>query len=180
MNLLFSKLAQLSSASNVFTSMLSSRNGVLEDVLGLEDTFWSPWPWRSSPWSRGLKSSKTALSSALGQPFFLNCWNFADRLKKNFRRRFLPENAWKKFWRPLIFFFFFEIAWKRFLKTFFFENTCACVLGPWPRVFLFLASRGSVLGRAVLGLGFFCVLGLQPCVLDSTSVIQRTLLLVLA
>ena len=46
---------------------------------------------------------------------------------------------------------------KIFLKTFFFflENTCACVLGPWPwpRAFLSLASRGSVLGKAVLGLG---------------------------
>ena len=41
---------------------------------------------------------------------------------------------------------------KKFLKTFFLENTCGCVLGlervcprkscpcPWPRIFLFLAS----------------------------------------
>ena len=36
-------------------------------------------------------------------------------------------------------------------------------------VSLVLASRGSVLGKTVLGLGFFCVLGLKPCVLDSTS-----------
>ena len=44
------------------------------------------------------------------------------------------------------------------MKTFFLESTCACVLGPWPwpRAFLFLASRVSVLG-------------LEPCVLDSTS-----------
>ena len=61
------------------------------------------------------------------------------------------------------------------MKTFFLESTCACVLGPWPwpRAFLSLASRVSVLGMAVLGLGlgFFCVLGLglEPCVLDSTS-----------
>ena len=46
------------------------------------------------------------------------------------------------------------------MKTFFFfflESTCACVLGPWPwpRAFLSLASRVSVLGKAVLGLGFF-------------------------
>ena len=42
---------------------------------------------------------------------------------------------------------------------------------PLPRAFLSLASRVSVLGTAVLnlGLGFFCVLGLEPCVLDSTS-----------
>ena len=43
------------------------------------------------------------------------------------------------------------------MKTFFFfflESTCACVLGPWPwpRAFLSLASRVSVLGKA--GLGF--------------------------
>ena len=66
------------------------------------------------------------------------------------------------------------------MKIFFFfflESTCACVLGPWPwpRAFLSLASRVSVLGKAVLGLDlasdFFCVLGLglEPCVLNSTS-----------
>ena len=62
---------------------------------------------------------------------------------------------------------------KNFFEDLFLENTCGCVLGPWPwpRAFLSLASRGSVLGKAVLGLGlgFFCVLGLEPCVLDSTS-----------
>ena len=97
-------------------------------------------------------------------------------------------SAWKNIWKT----FFCEIARKIFVKTFFFffwdrlksfceglffflENTCACVLGPWPwpRAFLSLASRVSVLGKAVLGLGlglgFFCVLGLEPCILDSTS-----------
>ena len=44
---------------------------------------------------------------------------------------------------------------------FFLESTCAYVLGPWPwpRAFLSLASRVSVLGKAVLGLGlgfFLC------------------------
>ena len=39
-------------------------------------------------------------------------------------------------------------------------------LCPWS---LALASEVSVLGKAVLGFGFFCVLGLEPCVLDSTS-----------
>ena len=41
--------------------------------------------------------------------------------------------------------------------SFFLESTCACVFGswPWPRAFLSLASRVSVLGKAVLGLGFF-------------------------
>ena len=54
------------------------------------------------------------------------------------------------------------------MKTFFFFWR-ALALGPWPRAFLSLVSRVSVLGKAVLGLGFFCVLGLEPCVLDSTS-----------
>ena len=64
---------------------------------------------------------------------------------------------------------------KKILKTFFLENTCGCVLGPWPwpRAFLSLSSRGSVLKKAVLGLGlgfFLCPwLGLEPWVLDSTS-----------
>ena len=75
--------------------------------------------------------------------------------------------------------FLVEIACKIFVKTFFFfwRALALCVLGtwPWPRAFLSLASRVSVLGKAVLGLGlglgFFCVLGLglEPCVLDSTS-----------
>ena len=74
---------------------------------------------------------------------------------------------------------FVEIAWKIFVKTFFFlDSTCACVHGPWPGppAFLSLASRVSVLGKVVLGLGleFFCVLGLEPCVLDSTSAIQNS------
>ena len=41
------------------------------------------------------------------------------------------------------------------------------ILWPWPRAFLSLASRGTVLEKAVLGLG----LGLETCVLDSTSAI---------
>ena len=55
---------------------------------------------------------------------------------------------------------------KIFVKTFFFffffwRALALCVLGPWPwpRAFLSLASRVSVLGKAVLGLGlgfFLC------------------------
>ena len=57
-----------------------------------------------------------------------------------------------------------EIAWKKNFKDFFLENTCACVLGPWPwpRAFLSLASRVSVLGKAVLGLGLGFFLCLWP------------------
>ena len=65
---------------------------------------------------------------------FLNCWNFVDCLKKNFRRRFLLENNWKFFFR--IFFF-----WKKFLKTIFFGELLH--LCPW---FSALASSIPVLG----------------------------------
>ena len=41
---------------------------------------------------------------------------------------------------------------KIFEDVFFGEHLRLC---PWPRAFLSLASRGSVLGKAVLGLGFF-------------------------
>ena len=125
----------------------------------LEDTFWSPWPWprRSSPWPwpRGLKSSKIGLSSAWGQHYFLKCWNFVEHLKHFLENVFLWRSLEKVLWRPF----------------FFLESTCACVLGPWPwpRAFLSLALRVSVLGKAVLGLGFFFVsLALASRLLSST------------
>ena len=134
------------------------RGGVLEDTLSLEDvlkdTFWCPWPWpqRSSPWPQVLEncpalSSRTAL--------FFELLKFCRSPEKVLLKTFYFGENLK---------FFFE-------DLFFLENTCACVRGPWPHAFLSLASRGSVLGRAVLGLGlgFFFVLGLEPCVLDSTS-----------
>ena len=122
---------------------------------------WSP---RGRPWPRGhilksLASKPQVLEHCpvLGSrtALFLNRWNFVGkrqkhcgksaktiflvsssrdrlkkifkdlfRLKKNFEDFFLrsPE---EKFWRPF----------------FFFENTCVCVLGPWPREGLFLASK---------------------------------------
>ena len=63
-------------------------------------------------------------------------------------------SAWKLFWKT----FFRGDRLKNFCEDLFFfflESTCACVLGPWPRAFLSLASRVSVLGKAVLGLGLF-------------------------
>ena len=60
-------------------------------------------------------------------------------------------------------FFFFGDRLKNFFENVFFFFVEHLRLCPWPRAFLSLASRVSVLGKAVLGLG------LEPCVLDSTS-----------
>ena len=145
------------------------RGGVLEDVLGLEDVledrFWSPWPW-----PRDLKSSKIGLSSTRGQHYISGMLKFCGAVEKFFGKRFLVEIAWKIFVKTFLFFFLFFIFWRspeKFLWRpfffFFWRALALCVLGPWPRAFLSLASRVSVLGKAVLGLG------LEPCVLDSTS-----------
>ena len=73
-------------------------------------------------------------------------------------RRKRPETS-RKIWDDRFCFTLLEIAKKSFWGPFFFflENSCTCVLRPWPcpRAFLSLASRGSVLGKAVPGLGFF-------------------------
>ena len=65
--------------NQVELTCIISRGRVLEDVLGLEDvlqdSFWSPWP-------RSLRSSKIALSSARGQHYFLNRWNFVGKRQK--------------------------------------------------------------------------------------------------
>ena len=72
--------------------------------------------------------SRTALFFDLlkmGQPFFFFVRNFAEIL--------------------------------RFSRRPFFGDHCLarCNLGPWPRAFLSLVSRASVLSKSVLGLGFF-------------------------
>ena len=90
-----------------------------------------------------------------------------------------------KFWEALENFYgkrcFVEIAWKIVVKTFFFWRALALalvflVLGlglehscPWPRECL-SSERLSL----ALASDFFCVLGLEPCVLDSTSVLWWT------
>ena len=74
---------------------------------------------------------------------FFELLKFCEALENLFGKRFFSGDRLKNFSEDL---FFFEIA-------------CACVLGPWPRAFLSLASRVSVLGKAVLGLGlgfFLC------------------------
>ena len=72
------------------------RGGVLEDVLGLEDTFWNPWPWSLS------KSSKIALSSARGQHYFFELLKFCRSPEKHFDDLFFWRSPEKKFWRPFL------------------------------------------------------------------------------
>ena len=124
---------------------------------------WSP---RGRPWPRGhiLKSLALALASKVkslalaSRPQVLENWpvlgsrtarffgmlKFCGALEKFFGKRFFLKN----FCEDLFFFFFWRAL-------------ALCVLGPWPwpRAFLSLASRVSVLGKAVLGLGlgfFLC------------------------
>ena len=55
------------------------------------------------------------------------------------------------FWKT----FFCGDRLKNFCEDLFFFFGEHLRLCPWPRAYLFLASRVSVLGKAVLGLGFF-------------------------
>ena len=107
---------------------------------------WSP---RGRPWGRPrehiLKSLASKVKSLASRPQVLENWpvlgsrtavffellKFCGALEKFFRIRFFED----------LFFFFFEIAWKIFVKTFFFgEHLRLC---PWS---LALASSISVLG----------------------------------
>ena len=152
-------------ANLIFKSILSFKNW--RD--GNKNQRWSP---RGRPWPRGrprgqiLKSLALALASKVkslalalaSRPQVLENWpvlgsrtalffgklKFCGAVEKFFGKRFFVEIAWKIFVKT--FFFFFEIAWKIFVKTFFFfffflESTCA--LCPWS---LALASSIPVLG----------------------------------
>ena len=127
---------------------------------------------RWSPWGRPRGHIMKSLAS---KPQVLeNCPVLGSRTALVFEKlKFCwktPENP-RKFAKIFFCFPQVEIAWKKIFEDhfrlknvfedfFFSENTCACVLGPWAREDLSLASE------------FFCVLGLglEPCVLDSTSV----------
>ena len=135
---------------------------------------WSPWG-RSWPWGRPRGHILKSLASA-SRPQVLEICPvlgsrtalFLNRLTENLQRSFfwLPqvEIAWKKIFEDLFLLkknfedLFFWDRLKKFRRPFFFlENTCVCVLSPWPwpreGLSLALASK------------FFCVLGLEPCVL---------------
>ena len=120
--------------------------------------------------NRCIKGRKVGKKKKIGS-FSIACWlcntlpsfgiNYCFLSLQDLFRPFSPE---KNFWRP----FFWDRLKKNFEDLFFLENTCVCVVGPWPwpREGLSLALK------------FFCVLGLglEPCVLDSTSVNYSTVL----
>ena len=149
----------------------------------------SRYPWflkKLSVWSSEVESSRTdfeglglegqvlGLGLEASSPRKLACPRLED--STIFWNVKILWSGWKIFWKTFfsgdrlknfcedLFFFFLEIAWKIFVMTFFFffwRALALCVLGPWPwpRAFLSLASRVSVLGKAVLGLGlgfFLC------------------------
>ena len=73
----FLLLAELETSRTSLATMTSSRTHF--EVLGLGLEASSPWPWS---WLRSLRSSKIALSSARGQHYFLNSWNFVWKRQK--------------------------------------------------------------------------------------------------
>ena len=138
-------LKSLALASKVKSLALASRPQVLEN-----------WP---------VLGSRTALLFEL--------LKFCGAFEKFFGKRFFVEIAWKIIVKT--FFFFFLRSPEKFLwRPFFFWRALALVslvlgLGlepscPWPRECL-SSERLSL----ALASDFFCVLGLKPCILDSTS-----------
>ena len=131
------------------------------DIFGKLLNFW----FRHSPLQRWSPRGHI-LKSLASRPQFLENWPVLGSRTALFFELLKFCGALEKFFGKR---FFVEIAWKIFVKTFFF---CACVLGPWPwpRAFLSLASRVSVLGKAVLGLG----LGLGFFVSLASSLVSST------
>ena len=91
---------------------------------------------------------------------FLNRWNFVGKRQKPCEKSvktffWFPqvEIAWKKIFKDFFRLkkiieglFFLRSPEENFLKTFFFlENTCVCVLGPWPRNFFVSLALASSL-----------------------------------
>ena len=117
-------MKSLALTSKVKSLALTSRPQVLEN-----------WP---------VLGSRTAL--------FFELLKFCGAPEKIFWKTFFCGDRLKIFCEDLFFQIFCEDL---FFQIFFcLESTCACVLGlwPWPRTFLSLASRVSVLGKAVLAL----------------------------
>ena len=137
--------------------MCSSQNnrcGVLEDVHDLEGQVLGLGLKVSSPRKLLCPRPRTAL--------FLESLHFCWKTSETSRK--ICEDL------------FFRDRLKKIFEDLLFGKHLHLSPWPWPRAFLFSAWRGSVLGRAVLvlGFGFFCGtgLGLEPCVLESTSAKQ--------
>ena len=126
------------------------------------DTLYQRWSPRGRPWPRGqilksLASRPQVLENwpVLGSrtALFFELLKLCGAVEKFFGKRFFVEIAWKIFLKTFFFFFFWDRL-KNFCEDLFFffgEHLCLCPW-PWPRAFLSLASRVSV-----LGLGFFLV-----------------------
>ena len=135
----------MESSRTSFASRTSSRTDF--EVLGL-----------------GLEASspRKLACPRLEDSTFFELLKFCGALEKFFGKRFFVEIAWKIFVKT---FFFFRRALALVSLVLGLEHTC-----PWPRECL-SSERLSL----ALASDFFCVLGLglEPCVLDSTSVIVR-------
>ena len=96
---------------------------------------WSPWgrPWRRGcSWEHILKSLASKIKSLASRPqvlenwpvlgsrtaLFLNCWNFVDCLKNNFRKRFFTGERLKIFCGDL----FFGDRLKKIFENLFFRT----------------------------------------------------------
>ena len=98
---------------------------------------------------------------------YLGNWKkYRGKFEKTFFFRRTRDFSWKigVSSREDLFYFIFWRSSKNSFGDFFSDNTCA--LCPWS---LALASRGSVFEKSSLASDFFCILGLEGCVLDSTS-----------
>ena len=166
--------------SKIFTEMHFNHK-ISFCVMHLQKAIYQRWSPRGRPWPRGQILKSLALALALAsRPQVLENWpvlgsrtallfgklKFCGAVEKFFGKRFFVEIAWKIFVKTFFFFFFFFFGdrLKNFCEDLFFffflESTCA--LCPWS---LTLALASDFF--CVLGLG----LGLEPCVLDSTSAI---------
>ena len=129
----------MESSRTSLASRTSSRTHFEVFSLGLE---------ASSPWKLPCPRLE---DSTIFEPLKFR-WKTPETLQKICEDVFWfsqVEIAWKKIFEDL-----FRLK-KIFEDLFFLENTCVCVLGPWPwprNFFVTLASRGSVLG---LGLEIF-------------------------
>ena len=125
---------------------------------------WSPWgrPWpQRRPRGHILNSLASKIKSLASKPHILeNCPVFGSRTAAFWIVKILYI-AKKKFLENV---FFWRLSEKKILKTFFLENTCACVLGPWPREGL--SSEGLSLALASDFFVFLALASSLNCVLD--------------